>query len=236
MRDGEYRDTVAFWPVHNCKRKIANMHPPRSCDGRRPSERERQCTRCRLFHRGDEACSLTHLRLIVVGDFSEELPRGSTYEASTFHLLVRRASANTSSAKCVSSSPRSNAATRSAISALHADSISVSVVPRSDSSNSSARRARSSAESLRARFSTSVKESLIETPLAYDAILRSQNRSVSLCRLRNLRHEYPFATGHKWSIFPVMRLRPGVTRSGTALIGERTTPAPAAALGCARAE
>ena len=110
----------------------------------------------RFLYCSGEAFTQSGLRFIVINNLGKKFKACGGDKPRVLQRARRLASAKTSSAENVASSPRSNAATRLSISKSQAASISATGASRSDSSSTSASRARSSGDSERAWCSSSL--------------------------------------------------------------------------------
>jgi hypothetical protein len=114
--------------------------------------------RCRL-HLSTEAIAETLVHCRVVRDLREQFRSSLLREPRSAHCVRRRASANTSSAAKVSTSPRSCAATRRSISSAQAASTSANAGSCKDSKRSSTKRDRSPGARFRACCASSATRS-----------------------------------------------------------------------------
>jgi hypothetical protein len=107
MCQSKDHNTVFLGPVDDGERKSLDEYTTRIDCRRRTCLRKRECPCSRFLDRCGETLSQTALGLTIVGDLSEKFLTCCCNEPYAFHRAMRLASANTSSARYVWTSPRS---------------------------------------------------------------------------------------------------------------------------------
>ena len=90
---------VCVRPIDDRKGKVTNEHAPSPSRCGRTGERERKRASSSLLNSRYETRTVAGSGLFVVGNLRQKLMRRDADKASPLHLMNRRASANTSSAK-----------------------------------------------------------------------------------------------------------------------------------------
>lgn len=107
MSHSKNHNAVSFRPINDGERKPFGEDTTRIRCRRRTRMGKQECHSSRFLDRRREALSQSRFRLTVVSHFGKKLLARFRYELYAFHRQMRLASANTSTAEKVWTSPRS---------------------------------------------------------------------------------------------------------------------------------